>query len=205
MAEYYGARERRRLEQMEAALGRRPKERRGESSRESRTQDEIRREAGPPSDVLAPADQDMWDEETGTFVPVSTITDEAPVTSAVVPCEDLFPEVFETVELGFAIKPNEGPSKSSRIGRYKFVSDGVCTEDSTINDITGYLYVEWMNNLKVGRYGPMSYFQFNTFRTSSSLGSNVVAPGYKAPDRTIDLYALGYTDLGDSTFPGDEE
>lgn len=185
MAPNYGKKGRRRLDELQKALGR---ETGNVGGREATTRRElIEKQGGPLSidpGIVAPSDQDMWGE-----VPQE------------VDCSELFPDIFIHKEIELADTYFEGPDKSTRITEYKFVSVNECTTDSTESDIQGYLYVRWESNGAVSRYGPLTAPEFKKFRDSDSLGAQCIGATQKSDKTVIKLITKGY--VANADWPDD--
>lgn len=171
----YGEAGAERLSQMRSALGRRYRDP-SVPGREERTRSDILRETGTiPSDVTAPADQDMWEEAE----PVAG--GESETTTKVV-----LPKPTEVVYLIHAMASNtrrpdkypdnwnQGPSVSTRVSAYQFIpiySDGDIT--------TGDLIVVFISHKKSGArpiyytYSNRTFNDFNLLKISGSVGRTI--------------------------------
>lgn len=212
MAPNYGKKGRRRLDELQKALGR---ETGNVGGREATTRRElIEKQGGPLSidpDIVAPSDQDMWEADNTAYEKEYTsgpsqdyyyedddIEEEGPQE---VDCSELFPDIFIHKEIELADTYFEGPDKSTRITEYKFVSVNECTTDSTESDIQGYLYVRWESNGAVSRYGPLTAPEFKKFRDSDSLGAQCIGATQKSDKTVIKLITKGY--VANADWPDD--
>lgn len=209
MAPNYGKKGRRRLDELQKALGRDVGDVGG---REATTRRKLMEKQGGPlsidPDIVAPSDQDMWEPDNKTYEEEyeETTTEEEENTTEkveVVDCAELFPKIFIHKEIEMADRYFQGPDKSTRITEYKFVSTKECTSESTELDLEGYLYVRWESNGAVSRYGPLSAANFKLFRDSESLGAQCISSKQKSDKVVIRLMNHGY--VANADWPGEPE
>lgn len=216
MAPNYGKKGRRRLDELQKALGRDVGDVGG---REATTRRKLMEKQGGPlsidPDVVAPSDQDMWEPDNETYEEEYddySYQDyeeeqnyekeyEEDTEDEVVDCAELFPEIFIHKEIEMADRYFQGPDKSTRITEYKFVSTKECTSESTEVDLEGYLYVRWESNGAVSRYGPLSAANFKLFRDSESLGAQCISSKQKSDKVVIRLMNHGY--VANADWPDD--